>query len=321
LSLNGGTLLDASGNVATLSHVAAVDNSAYLVDTTAPTVSATTASIVSSQSAVVQSTEIGTAYLVHSSVTVTNVASITSAADGLWNSVNVTTANTNTNLAATGLTTGTYKAYTADAAGNLSAASTNSVSVSVSLAGQAIISLGTGNGQLIAPVQVEGKWFYVWDRNNDGVHNGSAVTGAYAGVFDYTTMDKLEQTFFGSSAGAVITESNRTFTIGGVSVALPTAGTSLINASMPGTAWSNATPGWNTDPTSNATYNDLAAIWDAFNGTGTGTGGSGAPAGWATTRSWSATPSASGHASVTLSIGTVNDNTETNNNYVALQVL
>jgi len=38
LSLNGGTLLDAAGNAATLSHSLVADNAAYMVDTTAPTV-------------------------------------------------------------------------------------------------------------------------------------------------------------------------------------------------------------------------------------------------------------------------------------------
>jgi hypothetical protein len=37
LSLNGGTLLDAAGNAATLSHSLVADNASYMVDTTAPT--------------------------------------------------------------------------------------------------------------------------------------------------------------------------------------------------------------------------------------------------------------------------------------------
>ncbi|MDP3252684.1 MAG: hypothetical protein Q8M77_12340 [Hydrogenophaga sp.] len=46
----------------------------------------------------------------------------------------------------------------------------------------------------------------------------------------------------------------------------------------------------------NATYNDLLAIWDAYNGAGTGTGSSGAPPNWANVvfgdKYWSATPGA-----------------------------
>jgi len=98
-------------------------------DTTAPTSSVTTATITNSGNAVVQSTETGTAYLVNTAVTVSNLASITGAADSQWNSVDISSANTNTNLAATGLEDGTYKVYAVDAAGNLSSASTNSVTL------------------------------------------------------------------------------------------------------------------------------------------------------------------------------------------------
>ncbi|MDC0152025.1 Ig-like domain-containing protein [Deltaproteobacteria bacterium] len=98
-------------------------------DTTAPTSSVTTATITNSGNTVVQSTETGTAYLVNTAVTVSNLASITGAVDSQWNSVAISSANTNTNLAATGLVDGTYKVYAVDAAGNLSSASTNSVTL------------------------------------------------------------------------------------------------------------------------------------------------------------------------------------------------
>ena len=100
-----------------------------VADVTAPTVSLTTATLNPSQSATVQSTETGTAYLVKTTVSVTNEASITGAAGNVWNSVSVTSVNTNTSLALTGLVSGTYRAYAVDAAGNLSTASSNSVTV------------------------------------------------------------------------------------------------------------------------------------------------------------------------------------------------
>jgi fibronectin type 3 domain-containing protein len=78
---------------------------------------------------VVQSTETGTAYLVNTTVTVSNLASITVAADNKWNSVAISSVATNTYLTATGLVDGTYKVYAVDAAGNLSSASSNSVTV------------------------------------------------------------------------------------------------------------------------------------------------------------------------------------------------
>ena len=110
----------------TASEIADMSSAA---DVTAPTASVTAATLNPSQNATVQSTETGTAYLVKSTVSVTNVASITGAPDSQWNSVSVTSANTNTSLPLTGLVSGTYRAYATDAAGNLSAASSSSVTV------------------------------------------------------------------------------------------------------------------------------------------------------------------------------------------------
>ena len=45
------------------------------------------------------------------------------------------------------------------------------------------------------------------------------------------------------------------------------------------------------------------------------------PSGWNANNYWSATTSTSGHADVDLNNGNVNDNNDTNNKYVALQVL
>ena len=82
----------------------------------------------SSQTVTVQSTEAGTVYLVSDSVTVTNLSSLTAAADNLVNSVAVA-ANAGTTLALTGLAEGTYHAYAVDAAGNVSIISGSSVIV------------------------------------------------------------------------------------------------------------------------------------------------------------------------------------------------
>ena len=99
-------------------------------DTTAPTASVTSASISASGSATIRSTEIGRGFLVNTSITVTNLASITGATGSLWNAITITTADMDTSLAATGLSAGTYKVYTIDQSGNLSAVSSNSVTIS-----------------------------------------------------------------------------------------------------------------------------------------------------------------------------------------------
>ena len=113
-----------------------------VTDQTAPTVSVTAATISSSGSATVSSSEAGSVYLVSSSVSVTGVPSITSANGSLWNSV-VATANTSTALSATGLSDGTYYAYATDAAGNLSSQSADYVTIqTVSCANGGVCSLG-----------------------------------------------------------------------------------------------------------------------------------------------------------------------------------
>ena len=110
------------------------ESSDTAVDASAPTASVATATITTSENAVVQSTETGTAYLVNTDVTVSNLASITGAADNQSNSVAISSADTNTNLPATGLADGTYKVYAVDAAGNLSSASSNSVTLLIDYA-------------------------------------------------------------------------------------------------------------------------------------------------------------------------------------------
>jgi hypothetical protein len=99
-------------------------------DATAPTASVTSASISSSASATIRSTEIGRGFLVNTSVTVTNLASITGSAGNLWNAVTITAADSDTSLAATGLSAGTYKVYSVDQTGNLSTESSGSVTIS-----------------------------------------------------------------------------------------------------------------------------------------------------------------------------------------------
>ena len=123
-----------------------------------------------------------------------------------------------------------------------------------------------------------------------------------------------------------IGESNRTFTLNGVQLRLPTdglAGSTLTSGGYnPGTSWSNATPGWNTDPSSNSTYDDLYAIWDAFNGTGSGTNMAGVPSDWSNLDYWSATPTASDHAVFYVSGGYVTNGSDTwGKNLVAFEVL
>ena len=95
-----------------------------LADATPPTVSRIDARAFgkNGDTITVRSTEVGTAYLVNQSVTVTNLASITGAAAANRNSVSISAVNTNTTLALSSLNDGLYNLYAVDSANNLSSA-------------------------------------------------------------------------------------------------------------------------------------------------------------------------------------------------------
>jgi hypothetical protein len=199
-------------------------------------------------------------------------------------------------------------------------------------AGDSVIDLGS-YGFLIAPVQVDGgKWYYFWDRSGNV---SSADTGSLNGSLndgvDYTTHDVLDGIFNQDVNGVVGGGGNtsdiyRYATINGVKLALPTVGgvTSPpygVGSYQPGTAVENATAAYGSN-TVNATYNDLLAVWDAYNGPGTGVSrANGTPPGWLAGSYWSATSSASGDAYVHLNSGYVYATYAQTDSYVALQVL
>ena len=131
-NLSAAGLVDGNYKVYTVDiagNLSQVGEDSVTLDSLAPTASVTLANIKNTSNVVVQSSEVGTAYLVQDTVTITDVVSITAAADNLWNSVTINTANTATNLSAAGLVDGNYKVYSVDSAGNLSAAATNKVTI------------------------------------------------------------------------------------------------------------------------------------------------------------------------------------------------
>ena len=215
-----------------------------------------------------------------------------------------------------------------DAAGN---ATTQAVAITVTDvvdAGTLVIDLGSF-GKLIAPVQVEGAWYYFWDRSGNGT---SADMGALNGGNDFVNHNVLDGIFTSTLAqvtagtvgtGTDTTDQIRYANLNGVRVALPTANGGVAypqgtNAFQNGTSYTDA--GVSTNGTT-GTFNELLAIWDAYNGTGTGTNSNGTPSGWQAGDYWSATPETFGHAIFDFATGIVGDNVDLNNGYVALQVL
>lgn len=184
---------------------------------------------------------------------------------------------------------------------------------SASLAGQSVIDLGA-YGNLIAPVQINGNWYYFWDLSGDGT---SADTGSLNGGVDYTTDDVLDGLFNHDINGVTnttvlnydgnygTTNDYRHATINGVNLALPTTGTG--NVSETGLEFLS----------DNGTYTDLAAIWDVYN---TGYQTSGTPSGWQNGYYWSSTPAGYGHASIRAYDGKFGYNLVGYHVFVSLQV-
>jgi hypothetical protein len=206
-------------------------------------------------------------------------------------------------------------------------------------AGQSVIGLGSF-GKLIAPVQVEGNWYYYWDRNGDGIKNTDLGSNGLSDLFTHDELDgiftsTLSEVNAGTTgAGTDTTDLIRYANLNGVKVALPTAngGTAYpqgIDAFQNGTSYTLEPDG---DMVTGGTtiFNELLAIWDAYNGgnTQSWTGPNviyvnGAPPGWGSEISvWSASPSPKGHVVVSLTYGQPSDNRDYEIlNYVALQVL
>jgi hypothetical protein len=290
LTLNGAKLVDAAGNAAVLSHAVVADNASYAVlDITAPLTSGANSIVSSNGYASVKSTEVGMAYLVRDSMAVSHLSDITGAGDTLWNQVAITVPNTFTMMSVAGLEVGVYKTYTADASGNLSAVSdfttlvTNTADTSIQL---------TGN-KLIAPLEVDGKWYAFWDTTNSGsanapvlgfggdVKNHNQLDVIFKNASDLTTVNPT-WTGVAAAVGNNTTDTYRFATDNSVKLALPTS-------------------------------TELDALISA-----------GLPADWVRTAGyayWSSTPnSGTEHMAVSVS-GVVDNFTDTLNGYVALQIL
>jgi len=206
----------------------------------------------------------------------------------------------------------------ADLAGNFSVESPVVIALTVDRPAS-VIGLGAGKGQLINGVQVEGKWFYTWDKNADG--NLSSTS-------DLVSLDDLATTFLGvgkSGSDFTVAEIDRTFVINGVNLALPTLGVNSAPApstQMNGTVWSSSSFRSSSTPGSNPTYDDLLAVWDAFNGKGTGQNDPGVPRGWdANLAYWTANAASGQNHYVANMNGVIDVNTHATQNFVVFQVL
>jgi hypothetical protein len=212
----------------------------------------------------------------------------------------------------------TITATATDAAGN-----SESTSTTFTIEPPAVIDLGD-DGQLIHPVYIDGHYYYYWDKNGDGlgIENGNP-----AGVEDMFTHDELDAIFIYDANGNAIpslpgeeetdtTDTYRYAELGGYQVALPTFGAETYGIQT-GTEIDNNPPG-----EINPTYDDLVAIWDAFESGTNLTSENGTPPEWANGEYWSSTQfDETKHYFVDMTSGYVGTNAETDTNYVAVEVI
>ncbi|PUE22712.1 hypothetical protein B9Z39_16920, partial [Limnohabitans sp. JirII-29] len=216
--------VDAVGNLS------AASSQTLTVDTTAPTVTLGSSSVVTNTtSATVSSSEVGTAYLVNSSVSVTSLADITSQADGLWNSVAIGQSNTSTDLSLSGLSDGSYVLYTVDAVGNLSAASSQGLTVT----GVDLSAVAAGTGGFVINGQANGDRSG-WSVSDAGDVNGDGLADLLVGTPDNSSGAGTTYVVFGTTAASAIELSNVAagtggFVINGISAG-DTSGYSVSSA-------------------------------------------------------------------------------------------
>lgn len=151
-------------------------------------------------------------------------------------------------------------------------------------------------GQLISPVSGDGGWFYYWDRNSNNTQDDQ---------MDHDTLDAIFRYAADGTPGSGESDAQFRFAeINGYRLALPEAGeTPVTSGSRPSTsAYGSAI---------NLTYDGLLALWDA---------GDGAPYGWDSHLMHSATPTAEGHALVSMSGYVQTGWPDTAMAHVALQV-
>ncbi|NDD98131.1 MAG: hypothetical protein EBZ93_11645, partial [Actinobacteria bacterium] len=129
-TVSGSGLLDGDYKyyaVDSYGNLSAASTGTFTLDTVAPTITLTPASLIIGGSASMSSNEVASLYLVRQTVTVTNSTSITGAAS--TNAKGVYATNKSTSLAVSGLASDRFYAYAIDNANNVSAQSVDYVTI------------------------------------------------------------------------------------------------------------------------------------------------------------------------------------------------
>lgn len=211
--------------------------------------------------------------------------------------------------------THTITATAADAAGN----SITSTPTTFTVTPPPVIII-PGEGQLINPVFVDGNWYYYWDRDGDG----EGIINGNPDQDDWFDHDELDAIFMYDVNGNMrpndlpdTTDTYRYAELGGYETALPTFGGDKSIYKQTSTRIDNVPQG-----EINPAYDDLVAIWDAFEGTNQYNAADGTPPEWANGIYWSATQyDNTKHYSMDMTNGLGATNAETNQSWVAVQVI
>jgi hypothetical protein len=193
----------------------------------------------------VQSNELGTAYLVGSGTSYTDPALVVTAA-GTYK-VTISAINTDTSIATTGLTAGTYKVYVIDAAGNLSLASTNTVTIAAASAPLAVATTAPSGTSAINSALTSTSTFsgvptpsltYQWVSCSDNTNaaNCTNISGATSSTFT-PSASALVGTYIRvlttalNSEGSATSTSSPTTAVSAVAPGAPTLGT-VVNGNL-----------------------------------------------------------------------------------------
>lgn len=179
---------DASGNAGTTSSYD------YSLDQAAPSSSVSTASVdIGSDITTAQSSELGLVCLVDAVATITDLASLSAlVTGGLASQANITAVGTNTSISTTGLSAGFYKVYAVDAAGNVSAASVNGITLTSPVAGVGGIAPPTAfDIQVVNDVAGSVSMLLNGDRFSRGAYDHITGSGGHDTLIGYLGNDTL----------------------------------------------------------------------------------------------------------------------------------
>jgi VCBS repeat-containing protein len=318
IDITAGDFSDIAGN--TLAAISSTNTSSFQsgiffssgtlgsADSTSPTATVTSATIASpsTANAVVQSTETGLAFLVRNSINIAGATGtdakldlLAASADNQWNVTRIATASTNTNLSTLGLIDGVYNVYSLDLSFNLSAASTNTVTIDTSAPTVTITSIGGADSVVTSQIS---------DNTVVGTAEASRTVTIFAGAtqlgittadgsgnFSYT-LTPANLTTLGQGSGKSITASQtdpagNTGTSAAFSFAVDTVAPTLsAPASFALTEDTTGNLTFSGTPFADATSSSLTVTLSVSDGTITGNAGTGITIGGsATARTFSGT--------------------------------